>query len=165
MSVRTERVGAMVREALGTQFQRSMPEYLDGLITVASVKMSPDLRIAKVYVSIYRSTTKPEILIKRLNTHAPEIRKRLGDDVEMKHLPELRFFLDDTLDTVERIDKLLRSVREEDEARERERAARAGGDAAGDPDGDGEIDAAGDSETDSAADGGTTGSGAHDDDR
>lgn len=125
MSVRTERVGAMVRETLGKQFQRNMPEYLDGLVTVSSVKMSPDLRIAKVYVSIYRSTTKPEILIKRLNTHAPEIRKRLGDDVEMRHLPELRFFLDDTLDTAERIDKLLKSVREEDEAREAARAARA----------------------------------------
>jgi ribosome-binding factor A len=121
VSVRTERVGAMVREALGHQFQRNMPEFLDGFITVASVKMSPDLRIAKVYVSIFRSKTKPEILIKRLNTHAPEIRKRLADDVEMKHLPELRFFLDDTLDTVERIDKLLKSVREDDEAR---RAAR-----------------------------------------
>ena len=162
----------MVREALGAQFQRSMPEYLDGLITVASVRMSPDLRIAKVYVSIYRSTTKPEILMKRLNTHAPEIRKRLGDDVEMKHLPELRFFLDDTLDTVERIDKLLKSVREEDEAREAERAARAGetaGETGADNAADGAADgAAGDAASD-AADGshgdGMTGSGAHDDDR
>jgi ribosome-binding factor A len=172
----------MVREALGAQFQRSMPEYLDGLITVASVRMSPDLRIAKVYVSIYRSTTKPEILMKRLNTHAPEIRKRLGDDVEMKHLPELRFFLDDTLDTVERIDKLLKSVREEDEAREAERAARAGetaGETAADSAADGAADgaatdgaatdgAASDAASD-AADGShgdrMTGSGAHDDDR
>jgi ribosome-binding factor A len=125
VSVRTERVGAVVRDALGRQLQRNPPEYLDGLVTVVSVKMSPDIRIAKVYVSIYRSRTKPEILIKRLNTHAPEIRKRLGDDVDMKHLPELRFFLDDTLETVERIDQLLKSVREEDEAREAERAARA----------------------------------------
>ena len=125
MSVRTERVGAMVREALGQQFQRNAPEFLDGLVTVVSVKMSPDLRIAKVYVSIFRSKTKPEILIKRLNTHAPEIRKRLGDDVDMRHLPELRFFLDDTLDTVERIDKLLRDVRQDDAARQAERAARS----------------------------------------
>jgi ribosome-binding factor A len=124
-------VGALVRDALGRQFQRSMPEFLDGLVTVVSVKMSPDLRIAKVYVSIYRSKTKPEILMKRLNVHAPEIRKRLADDVDMRHLPELRFFLDDTLETVERIDQLLRTVREEDEAREADRAARAS-----DPDAD-----------------------------
>ncbi|MBC8145453.1 MAG: 30S ribosome-binding factor RbfA [bacterium] len=117
MSVRTERVGAVVRDALGKQFQRSMPEYLDGLVTVVSVRMSPDLRIAKVYVSIYRSKTDPDLQIKRLNIHTGEIRHRLGDDVEMKHVPELRFFRDDTLDTVERIDELLRNVRKDDEAR------------------------------------------------
>ena len=96
----------MLRDALGRQFQRSLPEYLDGMITIASVKMSPDLRIAKVYVSIYRSATTPDILIKRMNTHMPEIRKRLAGEVEMKYLPELRFYRDDTLDAAERIDEL-----------------------------------------------------------
>ena len=107
----------MVREALGQQFQRNLPDYLDGMITVVSVKMSPDLRIAKVYVSVYRSTTNPDILIKRLNAHGPEIRMRLGADVDMKFVPELRFFRDDTLDRAENIDKILRTVRAEDEAR------------------------------------------------
>ena len=102
-----------------------MPEYLDGLITVVSVKMSTDLRIAKVYVSIYRSKTDPDIQIKRLNTHAPEIRKKLSEDVDMKHSPELRFFKDDTLDTVERIDELLRSVRKDDAARKADNEQRA----------------------------------------
>jgi ribosome-binding factor A len=87
------------------------------MITIASVKMSPDLRIAKVYVSIYRSATTPDILIKRMNTHMPEIRKRLAGEVEMKYLPELRFYRDDTLDAAERIDELLRAVRHDDEAR------------------------------------------------
>ena len=99
-------------------FQRRPPEYLDGMITVVSVKMSPDLRIAKVYVSIYRSTTDPAILIKRLNTHAPEIRRELGNHVsQLRFLPELRFYRDDTLDAAERIDKLLQEVRRDDEAR------------------------------------------------
>lgn len=102
-----------------------MPEYLDGLITVVSVKMSTDLRIAKVYVSIYRSKTDPDIQIKRLNAHAPEIRKKLSEDVDMKHSPELRFFKDDTLDMVERIDELLRSVRKDDAARKADNEQRA----------------------------------------
>jgi ribosome-binding factor A len=113
----------MLRDALGRQFQRSLPEYLDGMITIASVKMSPDLRIAKVYVSIYRSATTPDILIKRMNTHMPEIRKRLAGEVEMKYLPELRFYRDDTLDAAERIDELLRSVRHDDEARRGEQTS------------------------------------------
>ena len=107
----------MLREALSTQFQRHMPEYLDGMVTVVSVKMSPDLRIAKVYVSIYRSTTDPDILIKRMNSHNPEIRKDLASNVSMKFIPELRFYRDDTLDAAERIDQLLQSVRDEDAAR------------------------------------------------
>jgi ribosome-binding factor A len=103
----------MIRDALGVQFQRSQPEYLDGMITVVSVKMSPDIRIAKVYVSIFRSKTPREILIKRLNTHMPEIRKQLAGSVDMKYVPELRFYLDDTLDAAEHIDKLLKEVRKD----------------------------------------------------
>ncbi len=105
----------MIREALGTQFQRHLPDFLDGMITVVSVKMSPDLSIAKVYVSIYRSATDPDLLIKRMNTHMPEIRRRLAQDVTMKSIPELRFYRDDTLDAVQRIDDLLKTVRAQDE--------------------------------------------------
>ncbi len=114
MSVRTERVGATVREALSEQFQRNPPDFLDGMVTVTSVKMSPDLRVAKVYVSIYRSTIEPPVIIRRLNTHMSEIRRRLNTQVHLRYSPELRFYLDDTLDSIERIDQLLKSVREHD---------------------------------------------------
>lgn len=107
----------MLRDALSSMFQRSLPEYLDGMVTVVSVKMSPDLRVAKIYVSIYRSTTDPDLQIKRLTTHAPEIRKNLAGLVSMKFMPELRFYRDDTLDAAERIDQLLQAVRKEDEAK------------------------------------------------
>ncbi len=110
MSIRTERVGAMLRESLAAMFQRSLPEYLDGMITVVSVKMSPDLSIAKVYVSIYRSSTDPDLLVKRMNTHMPELRKKLTGLVSMKSIPELRFYRDDTFEAVERITQLLNSV-------------------------------------------------------
>jgi len=107
----------MLREALSGMFQRSLPEYLDGMVTVVSVKMTPDIRIAKIYVSIYRATTDPDLQVKRLNTHAPEIRKNLAGLVSMKFMPELRFYRDDTLDAAERIDQLLQAVRRDDEAR------------------------------------------------
>lgn len=111
MSIRTERVGAMLRDALAAMFQRNLPEYLDGMITVVSVKMSPDLSVAKIYVSIYRSTTDPDLLVKRMNTHMPELRKKLTGLVSMKSIPELRFYRDDTFEAVERITQLLNSVR------------------------------------------------------
>lgn len=80
------------------------------MITVVSVKMSPDLSIAKVYVSIYRSSTDPDLLVKRMNTHMPELRKKLTGLVSMKSIPELRFYRDDTFEAVERITQLLNSV-------------------------------------------------------
>jgi len=111
----------MLREALSTQLQRHPPEYLEGMVTIVSVRMTADLGIARVYVSIWRSTTDPDILIKRLNAHAPEIRHELARNITLRFMPELRFFRDDTLDTAERIDELLRQVRSDDEARARTR--------------------------------------------
>ena len=121
MSVRTERVGAMIREALSTQFQRRPPQYLDGIVTIVSVRTTADLGIARTYVSIWRNTIDATILIKRLNTRAPEIRHELARNITLRFVPELRFYLDDTLDTAERIDQLLRQVREEDQERIRVR--------------------------------------------
>ncbi len=103
-------------------FQRAMPEYLDGMVTIVSVKMSPDLRIAKVYVSIFRSTTEPAILLKRLNAHVPELRHELASRISLRFVPELRFYRDDTLDAAEHIDKLLAEIRRDDEAHGRRRS-------------------------------------------
>lgn len=115
MSIRTERVSAEIQKALSAVFQRSLPDYLDGMVTVTSVKMSPDLGIARVYVSFFRSTTSPEMLVKRLNTHSRELRHELGRSVRLRVLPELRFFRDDTLDAVDQIQTLLRNAKAEDE--------------------------------------------------
>ena len=117
MSIRTERVGAVLRQTLATHFQRQLPEYLDGMVTITAVRVSADLSIAKVYVSLFNSKTDPKILVKRLNAHQKEVRTLLAREVRLRKMPELRFFLDDTLDTAEHIDKLIAQVRAEDEER------------------------------------------------
>ena len=117
MSIRTERVGAMLRQALATHFQRQLPDYLEGMVTVTAVRVSADLSVAKVYISIFNSKTEPAILIKRLNTYQKETRTALAREVRLRKMPELRFFLDDTLDTAAHIDQLIEKVRAEDEER------------------------------------------------
>ncbi|MCE2503028.1 MAG: 30S ribosome-binding factor RbfA [Chlorobi bacterium] len=121
MSIRTERVGALLRQTLATHFQGKLPDYLDGMVTITAVRVSADLAIAKVYISIFNSKTDPGILVKRLNAHQKEIRTALARDVRLRKMPEFRFFLDDTLDTAKHIDKLIEKVRAEDEE---QRAAR-----------------------------------------
>lgn len=118
----------MLRQELAESFQRQLPDYLDGMVTITSVKVSADLSIAKVYVSLYHTKTNPDILIKRLNTHQTELRTMLARSVRLRKMPELRFYLDDTLDTADRIEKLLDEVREEDERRRTERGEGSGND-------------------------------------
>lgn len=99
------------------------------MITVTAVRVSADLSIAKIYISIFHSKTDPDILIKRLNGHQSEIRTMLAHDIRLRKMPELRFYRDDTLDTAEHIEKLLEDVRQEDERRKEEREQRSQGDA------------------------------------
>lgn len=114
----------MLRQELAGSFQRQLPEYLDGMVTITAVKVSADLSVAKVYVSLFNTSTNPDILIKRLNAHQAEIRTMLAHSVRLRKMPELRFYLDDTLETAKRIEKLLDDVREEDERRRIEREKR-----------------------------------------
>lgn len=100
-----------------------MPEYLDGMITVTAVRISADLSVARVYVSIWNSKTTPEILVRRMNANQGEFRSVLAHELHLRKVPELRFFRDDTLDEAEHIEDLIRKVREEDD-----RMARARGD-------------------------------------
>ncbi len=115
MSIRTERVAATIRQALGDYLSRGTPEYLDGMVTITSVKISADLSLAKVYVSFWKSRTDPDILAKRMNDNQGDFRSVLANKLRMRKVPALRFFRDDTLDEAEQIDDLIKRVREEDD--------------------------------------------------
>lgn len=78
------------------------------IISVSAVRISPDLSIAKAYLSIFPSAKAPQIL-DNLTRNAKTIRYELGQKVrfQLRKVPELAFYLDDSLDYVENIDKLL----------------------------------------------------------
>ena len=90
------------------------------LVSVSVVRISPDLSVAKAYLSIFPSAKAQEIL-QNINDHASQIRFEMGklQRHELRIIPELKFFLDDSLDYLENIDKLL----SEDKAKETESAA------------------------------------------
>lgn len=100
------------------QIQRDMAEIIrsrgmaafDGaLVSVSGVKMSPDLAIAKVYVSIFPSAKASKVM-GLLESETPRLRGELGRLVakQLRIVPEIAFFLDDSLDYVEHIDELLK---------------------------------------------------------
>lgn len=88
---------------------RGMAAYKGALVTVSGVKMTPDLSVAKAYVSIFPSSKAGEVM-KILEDEKGGMRGELGRLVakQLRIVPELSFYLDDSLDYVEHIDELLK---------------------------------------------------------
>jgi ribosome-binding factor A len=107
------RVGEIVRHALAGFFARG--EIEDGLlvgkvITVPEVRMTPDLKLANVYIMPLGGEKAAEIA-EALNRHKKFIRGRIGTELDLKFTPEVKFFVDDTFEAYGKIDALLRSDR------------------------------------------------------
>ena len=79
------------------------------LVSVSAVRISPDMSIARVYLSVFPSGRSQEI-VKNINDNMKAIRYELGTRVrhQLRIIPELKFFVDDSLDYAERIDELLK---------------------------------------------------------
>ena len=79
------------------------------LVSVTVVRISPDLSVARVYISVF-GTEEKEALLNRMNQQAYAIRKKLGERIrnQMRKVPELKFFLDDSVDYSQQIDDLLK---------------------------------------------------------
>jgi ribosome-binding factor A len=110
-SVRQNKIARLLQKELATYFQTENRNILPGrMITVTVVRISPDLSLAKVYLSIYPKNANEDSL-GVVSSHVKEIRNVLGRKIrhQVRIIPELAFFLDDSMDYVERIDKLLKS--------------------------------------------------------
>lgn len=108
---RLSKVSRLLQKDLGDIFQKEGVTLFRGkMITVTSVRVSPDLGLAKVYISIF-PTDKNEDVLKVVKEHTKSIRHELAQRVrhQLRIIPELTFFLDDSLDYIESIDKLLKS--------------------------------------------------------
>jgi ribosome-binding factor A len=110
MTVRMDRVASLIREEVSTIIQRELTEPGYGFITVTEVKVTPDLKIAKVYVSIFGNSATREKTLAMLEDHKGHIRSLLGGNIRLKFTPAIHFHLDDTLDRVERINDLIKKT-------------------------------------------------------
>ncbi|MEZ4738407.1 MAG: 30S ribosome-binding factor RbfA [Flavobacteriales bacterium] len=109
-SVRQNKVNSLMQRELAEIFQVEGRTLLPGgLITVTAVRVSPDLGVAKVYVSLFPVKDKMAVL-QRIKDHTSKMRGLLGVRVgkQMRIVPELLFYVDDSLDRAEAIDKLLK---------------------------------------------------------
>jgi ribosome-binding factor A len=115
MSIRAEKVASVIKKAIIDPITALAQEHSAGFITVSSVKLSRDLRIAKIYISILSSKISPGIFIKILEDNQGKIKNHIGRNVRLRYLPELKFFLDDTLDQMEHIQDMIDQVKTDKE--------------------------------------------------
>ncbi|HEX2293984.1 MAG TPA: 30S ribosome-binding factor RbfA [Actinomycetota bacterium] len=114
MSQRTERVQKLARQVLGDAIQ-SLKDPRVGFVTVTSVRVSPDLRHARVAVSVLGDDDARTASLAGLESAKPVLRAELGRQMRMKYLPELAFVLDEGADRAERIEEILHRIHQQDE--------------------------------------------------
>ncbi len=108
-TTRQQKIARLIQKELSDIFQKQTQASHGVLVSVSAVRVSPDLSVAKGYLSIFPSEKGEEIL-KNINASSRQIRYELGKRVrfQLRVIPELRFFIDDSLDYLEHIDSLLR---------------------------------------------------------
>ena len=114
MAHRTEKVAEEIRHKLNSAISKDLSEIHIGLVTISKVMLSPDLKNAKVYVTFLGNKEPIDKCVDRLNFRKPHIRFLLGKQLSLRYIPELTFYYDDTIDTADRIFKLLNDIKHND---------------------------------------------------
>jgi len=117
---RQKQIAGLIQEEINAIFQRIGLNIVDGgMVSISSVKVTPDLLEARIYLSIYNAPD-PKAVLKKIEDRGWEVKKELAARVkhQLRRIPELKFFLDDTLDHVFRMENLFRQIREEEGGRE-----------------------------------------------
>lgn len=112
---RQKQVGSLLNEELNLIFQRLGLNMIDGgMVSISSVKITPDLLEARIYLSFFQVKDAQEAL-RKVEERAWEIKRELTSQVakQLRRMPELKFFLDDTLDHVFKMEELFKKINDE----------------------------------------------------
>jgi ribosome-binding factor A len=110
-SMRQQKINRVIQKELGIAFLREARTLFGGaMITVTKVHITKDLAMAKIYLSIFASKDK-HALLELIRQHGRELRYQLGQKLhnQLRIIPELQFFEDDSLDYIDNIDQLLKT--------------------------------------------------------
>ena len=108
-TTRQKKVSRLLQKELGDIFQKKGNEFNGKMITVTIVRISTDLSIARVYLSIF-PVKKDDDTIEKIKQKTSQIRNELGQKVrkQLRIVPELNFYIDDSLDYIDNIEELLK---------------------------------------------------------
>jgi ribosome-binding factor A len=112
-STRQQKYGRLIQKEISDIFQHDgFNLYGKAFVTVTQARVSPDLGLARIYLSIF-GVKDANAVMEQISKHTKDIRKKLGMKIrhQARIIPELKFFLDDSLDYVDKIDKLLKETK------------------------------------------------------
>lgn len=117
MDYRRQRVADEIKRIIGEIFIKDLPPKNSTLVTVTNVKITSDLREAKIYLSIFnKDVDLRQEAFREIRKKTSFIRGLLGNRIELRYVPKLLIFKDDTLDYVDNIERLIHLIHREDES-------------------------------------------------
>lgn len=111
VSKRTIKVADLIRREISQIIIDSIEDPLVGFVTVTSVKLSDDLKNAKIYVTTLGNEKQQTNTLKGLKRATPFIRSQLGFRTHLRYIPQINFVLDDTFNYAQNIERLLRTLK------------------------------------------------------
>ena len=112
---RQKQVAGVIQEEMNEIFQRmGLTMMAGGMVSISNVKVTPDLLEARIYLSLFK-VADPKKLIQYFEDRKPEIKRELTSRVkhQLRRMPELKFFHDDTLEQVFKIEEIFKKINEE----------------------------------------------------
>ncbi|MGA0232054.1 MAG: 30S ribosome-binding factor RbfA [Saprospiraceae bacterium] len=116
-SKRQKQTAEVIRRHFGqVLLQEGSYIYGDAFVTVTKVYVTPDISLAKIYLSVYNANNK-QAIVDKVNEHASQLKKNLAHRIRkhVRRIPEIDFYIDETLDEIYRVNKLLEITRKKDE--------------------------------------------------
>jgi ribosome-binding factor A len=115
---RPDRVAHLLQQKLAEVFARGLKDPRVGLVTITGVKMSPDLREARVYWTVHGEANVREQTARGIEAARGWLRREVGATLGLRVVPDLHFTYDEAIDRGDRIEQLLRQVRDQDARRQ-----------------------------------------------
>jgi ribosome-binding factor A len=121
MSVRQEKFAGLIQQHIAEILQRNKAWVNNEFVTISKVQVSPDLGYAKIYLSLFTAPNK-QLLLDTVKFHSREIRKQLAAKIknQARIVPELEFFIDDSLDYVFHMEEVFKKIQSKDQSDNKE---------------------------------------------
>lgn len=114
-SKRQRQIGQLIEEEMASIFQKEGINIIKGgMVSISKVGVTPDLLEARIYLSFFK-IEHPDVLLEEIRAKTGELRKELGNRLRhhLRRIPELQFFLDDTLDYVFKMEELFKKINDD----------------------------------------------------